>query len=107
MLGIASVFILAGVTARVYERIDLKNDLVHKKVEVSTVTWVTDQEAIDKAFSEFELREGEELLGLATVGLEDGTCIIYAPLPRGENDSKALDVLGHEMLHCFAGQFHD
>jgi hypothetical protein len=34
-------------------------------------------------------------------------CAIYAPAPRSEMDSKAFATLGHELMHCFDGNWHD
>ena len=34
-------------------------------------------------------------------------CAIYAPAPRDERDTQAFATLGHELLHCFDGRWHD
>jgi len=34
-------------------------------------------------------------------------CAIYAPMPRNERDREAFATLGHELLHCFDGPWHD
>ena len=34
-------------------------------------------------------------------------CVIYAPAPRDERDKERFATLGHEMLHCFDGNWHD
>lgn len=34
-------------------------------------------------------------------------CNIYAPKPRSETDSQAFITLGHELMHCFEGNWHD
>ena len=33
-------------------------------------------------------------------------CVIYVRPPRDEYDRRAMETLGHEVLHCFAGHFH-
>lgn len=33
-------------------------------------------------------------------------CVIYLKAPRDEYDRRAMETLGHEVLHCFAGHFH-
>jgi hypothetical protein len=40
---------------------------------------------------------------------EDGArvCSIYAPMPRSEHDTERLATLGHELMHCFDGRWHD
>jgi hypothetical protein len=34
-------------------------------------------------------------------------CAIYAPAPRSERDVQAFATLGHELMHCFNGNWHD
>jgi hypothetical protein len=34
-------------------------------------------------------------------------CSIYAPMPRSEHDTERLATLGHELMHCFDGSWHD
>lgn len=34
-------------------------------------------------------------------------CSIYAPMPRDERDTQRLATLGHELMHCFDGSWHD
>ena len=34
------------------------------------------------------------------------SCIIYLRAPRDADDRRAIETLGHEVLHCFAGHFH-
>ena len=34
-------------------------------------------------------------------------CNIYAPRPRSELDSQSFITLGHELMHCFDGNWHD
>jgi hypothetical protein len=34
-------------------------------------------------------------------------CAIYAPAPRNERDMQRFATLGHELLHCFDGNWHD
>jgi hypothetical protein len=35
------------------------------------------------------------------------TCAIYAPMPRDEHDTARMATLGHELMHCFDGNWHD
>jgi hypothetical protein len=35
------------------------------------------------------------------------TCAIYAPAPRNERDVQRFATLGHELMHCFDGNWHD
>jgi hypothetical protein len=34
-------------------------------------------------------------------------CSIYAPEPRSERDTQRFATLGHELMHCFDGNWHD
>jgi hypothetical protein len=34
-------------------------------------------------------------------------CAIYAPMPRNEMDTQRFITLGHELMHCFDGNWHD
>lgn len=34
-------------------------------------------------------------------------CSIYAPAPRNETDTQRFATLGHELMHCFDGNWHD
>lgn len=34
-------------------------------------------------------------------------CSIYAPAPRSERDMQRFATLGHELMHCFEGNWHD
>lgn len=33
-------------------------------------------------------------------------CVIYAEVPKDNNDRRRMLYLGHEVLHCFVGDFH-
>lgn len=35
------------------------------------------------------------------------SCQIYAPEPKNERDTQAFATLGHELMHCFEGNWHD
>ena len=56
---------------------------------------------------EFLQRAG--LLALVRAGAEGGArvCSIYAPAPRSERDLQRFATLGHELMHCFDGNWHD
>ena len=34
-------------------------------------------------------------------------CSIYVPAPKSEADTQSFATLGHELLHCFDGNWHD
>jgi hypothetical protein len=33
-------------------------------------------------------------------------CVIYTRAPKHPDDRRAIETIGHEVLHCFAGHFH-
>jgi uncharacterized protein YceK len=62
---------------------------------------------IDSA-AKIDVFTGEESrpVGCAKPGWElnvGNTCTIYASIPKSEY---GIEILGHEMLHCFIGDFH-
>ena len=69
-----------------------------------SITWVMSDDPA-KACDE---NLGKPLIGqrLACARLRGNDCTIYVKPPRNENDRNAIYVLGHEALHCFAGQLH-
>jgi hypothetical protein len=54
-------------------------------------------------------RELFRILGCSKWREEDGrrTCTIYAQAPRDERDKERFATLGHELLHCTDGNWHD
>jgi len=36
----------------------------------------------------------------------DSGCVIYARTPRSVDDRERMAILGHELLHCYIGQYH-
>lgn len=34
-------------------------------------------------------------------------CSIYVPTPKTETDTQTFATLGHELMHCFDGNWHD
>jgi hypothetical protein len=69
-----------------------------------SITWVLS----DDPAKDCDENLGKPLIGqrLACARLRGNDCTIYVKPPRNENDRNAIYVLGHEALHCFAGQFH-
>ncbi len=54
-------------------------------------------------------REIFRILGCSKWRAEGGqrTCTIYAPAPRDERDKERFATLGHELMHCTDGNWHD
>jgi hypothetical protein len=52
---------------------------------------------------------GKRPLFFKTLGCavwKETSCTIYTRAPRNEDDRRAMETMGHEMLHCFVGHFH-
>ena len=47
------------------------------------------------------------VLGCSRWSAERRRCEIYAPEPRSERDVQRFATLGHELMHCFEGNWHD
>ena len=77
-------------------------------VGTNTVRWITDptsiQEAFNKANETEQAPSGMLRTGLAVYNTKD--CTIYAYEPTDVNDRERMYVLGHELLHCFRGDYH-
>lgn len=79
-----------------------------ESVGKTTVTWVSDPEKVERVLRKYEKETNKEIG--TVVGLAEFThkrCTIYAVAPKNMGDSEAFETLGHEMLHCFSGNFHD
>jgi hypothetical protein len=76
-----------------------------------TVTWVRTQPSMPDGghcpsrSSGGILMVGGRTLGCAQVTGPD-TCTIWAVEPREVLDEFNMGIIGHEMLHCFLGEFH-
>ena len=77
----------------------------HFKSETVQINWVSETSEVNTKLVEYEEQTGQEIGGMADWTTEKN-CTIWAYEPRGEDDRKYLEILGHEMLHCFRGHFH-
>lgn len=106
MIGAAlSVIVLSIMNRFMYSMGEIPQ--AEKKIDIVTIQWVSDDYEVDRAFGEYNESTGKSVLGLAQPDIENGKCVIYAHVPKNEYDLKLLEALGHETLHCFAGQFHN
>lgn len=77
--------------------------------DVATIEWISDPVKVSVELEEATQllsHEGDRVNGMAGRGLF-GTCTIWAYEPRGEHDSEYMLILGHEMMHCFRGRYHE
>jgi hypothetical protein len=52
-------------------------------------------------------KEFLSILGCSRWSEARGRCEIYAAAPRSERDVERFATLGHELMHCFEGSWHD
>jgi hypothetical protein len=52
-------------------------------------------------------KEFLSILGCSRWSQDRGRCEIYVPAPRSERDVERFATLGHELMHCFEGNWHD
>lgn len=77
-------------------------------VGTNTVQWINNPEQIEAAFLEADKTlptpDGLTRTGLAIYNTKE--CTVYAYEPADVNDRERIYVLGHEILHCFRGDYH-
>ncbi len=97
LIGIAIITIINALL--------IKKDTVNIKTNKITIEYIYEGKDLQEKLKQM----GPNVLGVATIlTTNEGTlCRVYAPKPKNEHDKQALAVLGHEMLHCFAGQYHE
>jgi len=82
-------------------------DPIPKEGEMSRkITWVITEDTQTACRDAGRRPLLYKTLGCA-VWKDPTNCVIYARPPRTEDDRRAMETLGHEMLHCFAGHFHN
>ena len=70
-----------------------------------TITWVSDPVMVQEAIDKWEkTNPGTDIIGLAK--WSGSRCTIYALEPKYEADENMI-TLGHELLHCFRGSYHE
>ncbi len=71
--------------------------------------WISDPVEIQERFDKFKdgHKLGPERMVTGVAERRGSSCTIWAAMPEDENDTDALDTLGHEVLHCYVGSFHD
>lgn len=55
---------------------------------------------------QFKIVNGYKLNAVSTYIKGTPECTIYAPEPSHIHDKQAFQSLGHEMWHCFKGEWH-
>lgn len=78
-----------------------------------TITWVFNEEDVQNALAEQKTSDGIPAVGKAFYNFYEDECTIWVLEPENpENHTYVqghvgMEILGHEMLHCFRGGFHD
>lgn len=73
--------------------------------EDKNISWVSNTSDVENAFSDHLMQTGTRVKGLSV--WNDNDCTIYAYEPKDVNDFERMETLGHELLHCFRGSYHD
>jgi len=71
------------------------------------VVWVSDPIEVGKKLRRYNEENDKRAIGLAQWDRYDAECTIWAYEPKNRYDSKYMRILGHELLHCFRGRYHD
>lgn len=69
------------------------------------IQWISDPAAVEAVWADWG--EGRRVSGLALIGPFQVVCNIYALDPKDVKDRQKMATLGHEVLHCMKGKFHD
>src|SRR4051812_13703413 len=103
MRGIAEILCLAAAAAACSTTKPIE-PIPQQGTISRSITWVLTEDPAKSCDQTF----GKVLIGNRTAcgQLRGNECTIYVKPPRNENDRNAIYILGHEALHCFAGQFH-
>lgn len=76
----------------------------------SNITWhISSPSEVARACGKpkpFYREEGELKVVRGCARWGEGNCHIYTVAPESKYDKSRLSTLGHELLHCFVGQFH-
>ena len=91
---------ITSVSASV-ERVPLE---ITQNEPVMTIEWVSDEQTVLNMITEYSEQTGKFITGLSLK--VNQKCIVYAYEPKYEND-RNMQVLGHEVMHCFRGKLHE
>jgi hypothetical protein len=73
------------------------------------ITWVITDDP-DQTCREVSRKFSKRVMLYKTLGCADWSdpenCVIYTRAPVTGYDKRTMETMGHEMLHCFAGNFH-
>lgn len=73
--------------------------------DTATIHWVSDLKQVKDKLDEASRYSNAWVNGVMSGDADN--CIIWAYEPRDKYDIHLLNTLGHEVLHCFRGHFHD
>lgn len=83
------------------------SDPYHPTMSIGTtaITLITDEKMVAAKLAEYNKGRDTEAYALAVYTEKE--CTIYVAEPEGRNDIEGLSTLGHEVLHCFKGCYHE
>lgn len=83
------------------------SDPYHPTMNVGStaITLITDEKLVASKLAEYN--EGRDTVAYALAVYTEKECTIYVSEPEGRNDIEGLSTLGHEVLHCFKGCYHE
>ena len=77
-----------------------------KDEETMTIRWVSDPTEVRAVLDKHNADNADKNMVMA-LSMSIGTsCVVYALEPEYENDRR-MQILGHEVLHCFRGKLHE
>lgn len=76
-------------------------------LDKTEITWISDPIDVGKMLAEQSEKQGNSIIGVAEWNARESECTIWAYEPKNRYDSEYMRTLGHEVLHCFRGSYHD
>ena len=83
----------------------------------SEIEWISDPIKVSDKLREINIEwgllnsdgkyvNGKQAIGFATINSYNNKCTIWAYEPKGTKDEQHMEILGHEVMHCFRGSYH-
>ena len=87
-------------------KLDTTQELTLPEILNSKQVYLAGDDMSKEAIQELNLKRiiKGQIQGV-TYPTDDG-CIIYARTPKNLNDREGMAILGHELLHCYLGEYH-
>lgn len=100
------IFISIFISTNYDHKLEIEQQLeLPAKMNVATV-YLFNNEASEKEIQELNMQRLVNGHIHGVTYLTDDGCVIYAETPRSVGDRERMATLGHELLHCYLGQYH-